>query len=647
MKVHDDRLTNRVQYLEKESKELEKSIKFVPGEDKDKYEDYIKNLEELFSLTGVSIHLVNICRAEKKMYGSFTPLAKKSAMQSFERNKNEKTLYYALETSVGNSGGEEAKKKLEEIFSKVKNGDLENIKNIYLAGIAAREGDFLLANRLLYRFRETYSGKVLWQSKFIITEYSAGSQESNFMGNGDDVGQSSFSCKEEPGCSYVISVSCNKKYFDLYGKAFLASVKENCREEALVHISFVNVEKNYAEARLGEWGVGLKVVAKYFFVEKNKEVAASATARLFMVNSLLKNFNSPVFFCEIDSAIVKSLTPWINKSQFENVDQVVRVVGSALPWRMFTCGFGLFLPTDSGMKASLLLSNYCKAVFNSGDRLVWADQAVLEGAIRYSSLVDGGYKISTPKLSEIKSYIVTPTGSHDKKKKILSNLSKVSTKTKANVVQVVGLQRSGTNFLSTSLEQSQNTYSVVGTGDNFYTWKHALPREDKKGNKEYATVLESVVSNKDLRIILLSKHPLWWLSSILNRNPADLMVHRKNILDENGKIDPLKSFRFYLDFYKSWKMSFEKNKVIHVRYEDFLGDFDQALEALSESLGMVLVSKPKLDTMKVKYSKGSFSEKRDLYMNSELDLEDGVITEIKKSVSEEDLVFLGELGYNL
>lgn len=417
-----DIVDKKIESLQRENESLKSTIRWIPGEDGSKYKKYLENLEELFNLTGVSIHLINISRAEKRMYGNFTPLAKKSAIRSFEKNKNEKTLYFLLETAISNMKPEKAKNKLEEVFRNVKNDNLKIIKNIYMAGIASREGDFFSANKLLYSFKEGYSGKVLWQSDFIITDYDTGLGEVSFLGNGDDVGDIIVRQRDELADKYIISISCNRKYFDLYGEAFLASVKRNCQEEAFVHISFVNVDEEYVKEKIKEWGRGLNVAAKFIYVDDDKEVAVSATARVFVINSLLEKFRLPVFFCEIDGVVIKNFTPLINRSRRDRIDHVVRAVGSVLPWRMFTCGFGLFLPTRSGIKASGLARNYCKGIFNNHDRLVWADQAILEGVIRFSSLVDGAYKVSFPPMSEIKEYIFTPTGSHEKKQVFIKNL---------------------------------------------------------------------------------------------------------------------------------------------------------------------------------------------------------------------------------
>lgn len=426
--VSNEENVKKVEFLNKENSCLLSKISFVPGRDGFEYEKYLSNLEELFYLTGSSIHLINVCRAEKRMYGNFTPLAKKSAVRAFEKNRNEMGLYYALETGVSNLSINDSKLKLDEIFKKVKKNELKIIRNLYMAGIASREGDFLLSNKLIYDFKKNYSGKVLWQSNLLITEFDTGFKESGFLGNddGDSIvlseGESDFSPK------YVISISCNEKYFNLYGDSFLSTIRVSCGSEAIIHISFVNMDKGLVESKMKILGKGLRVVAKFFYVDEEREVAVSAVTRIFVVNDILKNLNLPVFFCEIDGAIVKSLLPWVNRMKQDHIDHIVRVVGSVIPWRMYTCGFGGFLPTKSGFKVSKLISDYCKGVFNNIDRLVWADQSILEGAIRFNSLVDGGYKLGIPKLAEINDYIVTPTGSHEKKLAVLRGYGNPPTK---------------------------------------------------------------------------------------------------------------------------------------------------------------------------------------------------------------------------
>ncbi|QHC50288.1 hypothetical protein EKK97_12810 [Billgrantia tianxiuensis] len=631
--------------LERENADLVKRMKFVPGRDVDDYNRYIKNLKRLFEITGTSIHLINICRAEKKMHGVFTPLAKKCAIEAYDKNKNEKTLYFVLEVCLANLKPALAREKLDDIFSKTKKPELQVIKKIYSAGLANKEGQYCKANNLLSEFKKKYNGKVLWQSSFVITDFETGSEENYWLGNDSAIEVDNDLHLDN--IKYVISVSCNKLYFDTYAEYFLSSVKESCGKDALVHIALVNMDKSYVEKKLKEWAEDLNISYKLFSVNEKKEIPVSATARLFLIRSLLKAYLKPVFYCEIDSAITKNLKTWKERLEQKDADHLIRKVGSLLPWRMYTCGFGLIVPTESGLKTASLIEAYCKGVFNQADKLVWADQAILEGAIRFSSITDSNYKTFSPSLKEISQFICTPTGSHYKKQKILkSTVAQYRLKNK-RCIQVIGLQRSGTNFLTEVLKNSQTSYTLIETGNNYYAWKHALPDEKKMTNKEFNTVKDSLMSEEHLKIVLISKHPLWWLSSILNRNPADIVSHRSHLLDENGNIDPIKAIDFYLLFYRSWISSFDKNKLIHIKYEDILNDAGNSLQKIDEQLGMGLTNDLSLDEIKVKYSKGSFSEKKDFYLNSRLDLDEKILSMVKDSVSEKDEVFIKDLGYTL
>lgn len=349
------------------------------------------------------------------MFGRFTPKAKESASKAFEKRKDEKTLNFYIKTHVKSNSISRCEEKIDAIFKKIKNPSLSIVKNLFLAGLAERKGDFKLACKLISEFKGAYNSNMYWQAGFLVPEVEFGCSEKGLLGNCSPHRYQLFDNESSAQSSYVISVSCNKKYFDIYGEAFLDSVRKNCGEEVIVHISFVNIDIDYANEKLSAWAERLKVVTQYFFVDDEKEVPVSAVSRIYAIHELIKNFSLPVFYCEIDSAVIKSFQYWVDVARENKVDHVVRQISVMLPWEIYTCGFGLILPTTSGLQASSLMKSYCSGIYNNNDRLMWADQAVLEGVVRFSSIEDKSYNLMKTDNSLLSSFIITPTGSHAKK----------------------------------------------------------------------------------------------------------------------------------------------------------------------------------------------------------------------------------------
>ena len=619
---------------------LLREINFVPGKQVDVYEEYIDLLKRLFKDTGQVIYLINIVRAEKKMYNAYTDLAKKSAETAFFENQNEKTLYFYLESSLANKPAAFAEVMIGKVFDKIKNKKLKPIEYLYRGGVANKNGHFLKSNRFFYKFKEEYLGKLYWQSEMLVVDYNLGAIERDFLGN------SLYELDDNDVASYAISVSCESVYFEKYFKYFLESVRLTCRGKVDIYLSTVNMDSSYVRKKITEWssslsGINVNIIS--YNVSEDLRIPVSAVARLLSVSRIIEGCNKPVVFCELDGLVVEDFSEIIKKGGEKGCDQIVRVIGHMMPWNMFTCGFGVFYPTVSGKKAAKLVEQYSKGIFNHNSKLMWADQVALEGAVRYSNLTDGGYKCYYAEAGEVKRYMFTPTGSGDKKyNSILKKLSFMS-----NPIQVVGLQRSGTNFLTEILRNGQEKRKVLETGNNIYAWKHALPHESKLTSVSCTTVQEAISKEEGLNIALLSKHPLWWLSSIMNRNPADLKKHRPYIYNENGDIDAVKAISFYVDFYRAWLASFPEGKVFHFRYEDFLKDLKAEFLSLNNFFEIDLDFDLNADDLNVKYSKGSFSDKKDLYLNGELDIEVSVLENLMRNIKREDVEFIEGMGYEM
>ena len=127
-------------------------------------------------------------------------------------------------------------------------------------------------------------------------------------------------------------------------------------------------------------------------------------------------------------------------------------------------------------------------------------------------------------------------------------------------LKIVGLQRSGTNYLEHLLRAN---VSEPVCHQNEPWWKHALPLDGLfvPGAPSHWSELDCV------RVILVSKSPDSWLLS-LGRDPQDQYRRRPGLRD-----DWEARLRFYAEFHWSWLAK----DATHIRYEDLLRDVNSIL----------------------------------------------------------------------
>ena len=415
---------NQIDALTINIKTGEKRIKYIYEKEKNFYEALIKDKKALFKITNSVAQLIDICRMEKKMHARYTPFARECAKLAFKTKPCDKTLYFYLESHVLNSSFERVSEILDDI-KKSPNLDKNCLSMIQLheASLYILNKEWELYDRGLRTFKERYDPGIYWQSDLVIVDKDFGSAEKDLSGNAVNIERIPRNPK------YIISISCDYNYLIEFGKIFLKSFGITCAQDGEVHIFLVNCKKEETESLLKEWGVQDFVTASYYATPEGLDFRpVSATLRLIAVHELLKKYNVPVLFSEIDCVIKKPLFKLVDDLKSQNSDQLVRTIGAYLPWQRYTCGFGVYMPTGSGCNSADLLRQYCLGLFNSKSKLMWADQCSLEASIRYSSIKDSAFKMYSPPLQEINEYIYTPTGSFENKiyklQEIFDNLNR-------------------------------------------------------------------------------------------------------------------------------------------------------------------------------------------------------------------------------
>ena len=181
-------------------------------------------------------------------------------------------------------------------------------------------------------------------------------------------------------------------------------------------------------------------------------------------------------------------------------------------------------------------------------------------------------------------------------------------------IQVIGLQRSGTNYLESLMRLNFKENHVVN-GSREFSFKHGMPREkyvSEIGQFDMFNI-DNIQKGKPY-IILIKKKFLVWKDSI-DRNPEDLYMKRPKLKTKELSL-------FHYTFYDEWERELTNSNVdfITIDYLDLLTDLQGTLERIKIHFELVHEGEY-VNTGKVKMS-APFSEKdRKLYIKKYKDYE--------------------------
>jgi hypothetical protein len=233
-------------------------------------------------------------------------------------------------------------------------------------------------------------------------------------------------------------------------------------------------------------------------------------------------------------------------------------------------------------------------------------------------------------------------------------------------IKIIGIQRSGTNYLSTILE---NNYDIVSidTGQNRepgskrdYFWKHSYnPDQYIKNTDNSPNIvqegLKSLINDK-VPTILISKNPYFWLESI-KRNPGDIGKEGISFVDWNqiqpkqhksqvilgpyGQFDLENVCQMWTDFHRYW-INNKFDNLKFVKYEDLLINPKRVISDIEETFGLKnKVSElviPKKVHMSTSFNKNSISRSIEQTKPRITDKEKHIMTD---SLSHNIIRFLG------
>jgi hypothetical protein len=205
-------------------------------------------------------------------------------------------------------------------------------------------------------------------------------------------------------------------------------------------------------------------------------------------------------------------------------------------------------------------------------------------------------------------------------------------------LHILGLQRSGTNYLASLLKDNLHV-NVLPSGDRSICWKHALPSEP---TPQQCSAAEGVIRHSKVFIALVAKHPLHWVASITLRNPQDLFLKRKALLND-GLPSLSHVCALYENFYRSWLDILDgRGRYCLVRYEELLAAPATGIRNFATALGMR--PPPSMVSINaVPYSGRRDQDNLAYYLNGEHGLEDDAAVSVTANI---DTNLLHRMGYS-
>jgi len=206
-------------------------------------------------------------------------------------------------------------------------------------------------------------------------------------------------------------------------------------------------------------------------------------------------------------------------------------------------------------------------------------------------------------------------------------------------VLVLGLQRSGTNYLSRLIEVNSNT-DIQPIGPREICWKHSMPWEVQPNG--YSAIDSISQCPHELGVMLVSKHPCQWLDSLVTREPQDFFKSKKGAL-VSGKISLKACASIYNSYYSSWLSFIGHGVNLHVKYVDILANINSTMRIICDTLNLSC-KEPITIPSKVPYTKKFTEVDRIRYLNGECILSDEMLDEFRSYL---DTTVVGRLGYSL
>lgn len=411
-----------------EAIELSKQIKFIRTPD-DK-EIYQRTIETLFLASTLNPAedwpLVKICAIEKLWSTDFNQRILDAATEALRRRQTLEAFIYCCRSHIRIKESDAAAyEAISEVMSSIRDAEVANVGNLFKAMVKYEQGDYAAYTHFIEVFRNTKSADfnpyIAIPASTVYTEASFAPADFEWTQTaicGKPVSIAKFDAQD---CKYIISISCDEKYFDMYGKYIVKSFAKNCSHEAVLHITFLDGEPaGYRSAIAALGGKNVEFVISDIATEANKGPIASLL-RFMNVSALLETYSLPVLVLDLDTVIRKPFADMVSMMLLERVDLLSRLLESGMaPWEKYTGGFAFFSNSANAKVLARNIAYIGTEICRTDVSQWWIDQNILEAGIRENLLRGGGLCIKN--IYAIRDqYCAMPVGSPESKTYMLES----------------------------------------------------------------------------------------------------------------------------------------------------------------------------------------------------------------------------------
>lgn len=376
---------------------------FLDGDDHYLFEAYKNIYYFIWLKTGDSRRLFQICSLYTKRYKRAHPDIIKYASIAMKSDGHPDSVVYYGKSVVNCLEKEDALEKIKEARIILSNkSESENILNIFEGALHWKDGKMHDYVNCIKRFLD---GKRVEFNPYISipvsTVWIEGAAPEN-PGDSSELFGKKINTKTECGSpEYIISVSCDSKYFSLYGEIFINSLRQ-IKDNFYCHISITDaVAFNANDNRFS-------IVNQGICANDNVGPISSAL-RYVHAFDLLQANDVPVVVMDIDTGFKRSIKPLLERC--DDFDVGLRMLKNVLPWEEITAGFGVFNKTPKSRDFLSIARAYLLRTLKSGNQQWWVDQNALECASRFMRDNISIFGL----INFLPEYVVIPTGSHESK----------------------------------------------------------------------------------------------------------------------------------------------------------------------------------------------------------------------------------------
>lgn len=361
---------------------------------------------------------LKICSMTKLWTNSFNKEILSAALIAFERRQTLEAFIYICRGVLYNYDLKTAYKEIDNLVINTIDLQTANIGNIFKSIIAYNEKDYIKYQELIKKFQKNKASDFeTYIAIPVSTVYTDGVYaDENFSSDyvqllSRHLEVVNFPIKNE---RYIISASCDEKYFHEYAEYLIRSFCEICGEEAVLHLSIVagNIEK--INASLKNWNAKNVIVSLQQLDAKENLGPIASLLRFSYVFPLLTLYSLPVFVVDLDCVIKKSFLNIVDT--YNNVDICSRILSNGVaPWEKYTGRFAMFNPSLLGIEVAKNIAYIAGKICDNKSKQWCIDQNCFEAGIR--SVYQSGKDLRIENMFSIRdTYCVMPVGSGESKK---------------------------------------------------------------------------------------------------------------------------------------------------------------------------------------------------------------------------------------